>query len=240
MRYHPYHAPVPPSQTSPLARRVFSLTGLVPLGVFLVTHLFINARVLRGDLAFATGVDAIDRVPALALIEALLVFGPLLVHGLVGLWLILSRSPLSPVSPYPPAIRVAMRTTGVVVALFLVMHLSEFRFRIAGARLDGGSLGTVLAADLSTTVWGVPWRGIAYLIGTGCAAFHFAAGCWGYFASTQPGRASPRGRRWAGWGAAVLGVTMGAAFADVVVFHATGAKMVGGEALPLGTGAPCP
>lgn len=219
-------------------RRAFSLSGVVPLGAFLIVHLAMNARALFGGWAFARAVDAIERVPGLPLVEAVFVFAPLLFHGALGLWLVVTGQSLAP-SPYPPAMRVAMRATGVGVLLFLALHLPSIRFHVHGTRLAGGELATLLDGELSTTAHGVPWQGLVYLMAVTCVTLHFAAGLWGFYAMTPAGRESERRRRRAAWAALGLAVAMWAAFADVVVLRATGAPVIGWDATPA-PAAPCP
>ncbi len=220
-------------------RRAFSLSGVVPLGAFLVVHLAMNARALSGGWAFASTVEALDQVPGLPLVEAVFVFAPLVFHAALGLWLVATRRQLGP-SPYAPSVRVAMRATGVVVLAFLALHLTSIRFHVPGTRLRGGELATLLDAQLSTTSHGVPWPGLVYLLGTTCVALHFACGLWGFYATTRAGRESARRRRQAAWGALGLGLAMGVAFADVVVLRATGSAMFAGSPLPPPAMAPCP
>jgi succinate dehydrogenase / fumarate reductase, cytochrome b subunit len=205
------------------------VSGVFPLGVFLVVHLVLNAQALRGASAFATSVRTVDRVPLLPLVESVFVFAPLVFHAALGLWLVASRTSLEPQAPYRPAIRVAMRTTGVAAAAFLAMHLSELRFHSLGARLRGDELATLLDADLSSTWRGVPIQGFAYLVGTACVTFHFVCGLWGSFALTRVGRGSPKHRAWAAWAAITAGMAMWVGFADVVVLRATGAALFGGQ-----------
>ena len=240
----PVPDPAPDLQASPTAavrvRRAFSLSGVVPLGAFLVVHLAMNLRALAGGRAFTAAVRALHDVPALPLVEALFVFAPLVFHGALGLWLVLARRPLAVPSPYPLALARAMRATGIVVLVFLALHLSELRFHTRGFRLGGRELASLLDADLSATSHGIPWRGIAYLVGTACVVFHFAAGLWGFFARTPAGRDSGRRRKQAAWGAAGLGLAMWVSFADVVVLRATGATWLGGAPGDPPSSAPCP
>jgi succinate dehydrogenase/fumarate reductase cytochrome b subunit len=214
---------------------------VLPLGIFLIAHLAINARALRGDAVFVSAVHALHRIPALALLEWLLVFAPLAVHATIGLWLVVTRQPLAEPSPYPDAMRIAVRATGVAAIAFLALHLPELRFRTPGARLDGDELAAVLMADLSSTWHGVPLRGGAYLAGAACVTFHFAAGLWAFFVTTRAGR-SARARKWGGWGAGAIGAATWVMLANIVVFHATGARLLGGAEEPGDRGAhlPCP
>jgi hypothetical protein len=84
----------------------------------------------------------------------------------------------------------------------------------------------MLASDLSATSHGVPWRGIAYLLGTGCATFHLSVGLWGFFATSADG-STARKRKWAVYFLAAIGGVLWLTFANVVVLHATGARLFG-------------
>jgi succinate dehydrogenase cytochrome b subunit len=221
-------------------RKAFSLTGVVPLGAFLVLHAAINARALHGHAAFVSTVHAIQGIPALPLLEAVVVYVPLGVHGAIGAWLVATgRTLAGPTAPYSRAMRAAVRVTGVVVAAFLAMHLPELRFASPGVHLEGGALATRLDADLSSVSHGVPWRGLAYLVGSGCATFHFAGGLWGAFAVSERARGSERNRRWAAWALAALGTAMWLTLANVIVFRATGGQLFG-EMVEEAPGTPCP
>ncbi len=236
---------IPTTRTVPaplrpvLVRRLFSLTGVVPLGAFLVLHVAVNARALHGDVAFARVIDAIQRAPGLPLLEAVFVFAPLLLHGAVGLWLLVTRTPLDSSSPYPRLVRIAMRVTGALALAFVAMHLSEFRFRTTGARASGTELGTLVAADLSSTWTGIPWRAAAYLVGTACVTFHLAAGLWGFLAASPRGEGSLR-RKWTAWGAGAVGAAVWVTVVNIVVFQATGARLIGNPAAESGGDEPCP
>jgi hypothetical protein len=140
---------------------------------------------------------------------------------------------------YPPAVRTAIRVTGIVVVAFLAMHLPELRFYSPGVHLEAGELATRLDSDLSSVSKGVPWRGLAYLAGSGCATFHFAAGLWGAFAATERARGSARNRRWVAWTLAALGAAMWLTLANVIVFRATGGQLFG-ETLEETPTTPCP
>jgi succinate dehydrogenase / fumarate reductase cytochrome b subunit len=220
-------------------RSAFSLSGVIPLGAFLVVHLATNLRALGGDEAFARAVGGYARVPGLLLVETLVIFLPLLFHAGFGLWLVVARRPLTVPSPYPRALGVAMRVTGVVAIAFLAMHLPELRLRTPGVRPGSAVLATVLGADLSSMAYGIPWRGVVYLLASACVSFHFAAGLWGFFARTRHGEAA-RARRRGAWWAGAVGVLMWVLFADVVVYHATGTRLLGGESRDDVSSAPCP
>jgi succinate dehydrogenase / fumarate reductase cytochrome b subunit len=233
----------PRAEPARLARKLLSLSGVAPLGVFLVVHLMINARALRGEAAFTLATSVLQRLPVLPLVEAVLVFAPLVVHAAIGLWLIVTRAPLAEPSPYSRTIGILMRVTGVMALAFLALHVPELRFRGAGpdaSRRSGGELLTILTSTLSSTWHGLPWRGVAYQLGAAATTFHFAAGVWGFFARTRRGMRDDRARRWAAWAVGAIGFTMWLFFTDVVVFHATGARLIGSPAPEPASDQPCP
>jgi succinate dehydrogenase / fumarate reductase cytochrome b subunit len=242
----PLHAPAQPLREDGLhlragrLYRLLTLTGLVPLGTFLVVHVAMNASVLWGTHTWVDAIAAVHVVPGLPVIEAIFVFAPLAVHSALGFWLIVSRTSLAIRRPYPAGMRRAVRVSGVLAAAFLAMHLFELRFRDAAVRLDGGELATVLAADLSSTWHGVPWRGAAYLIGTASVAFHFAAGVWASAVATSSDQ-GVRARRWPWISAAALGVALWVTMVAVILFHATGMRLLGAVGEGEGPGSePCP
>jgi succinate dehydrogenase / fumarate reductase cytochrome b subunit len=232
----------PLSIRAPFLRSLFTWSGVAPLGAFLFVHLAVNLAAIRGDASFARAVHVVTRLPALWLFEGLVVFLPLFFHGGVGLYLAVTRTPLAERSPYSVTLRTAMRVTGVVAFAFVAMHLPELRFRVRGVHLGAGELETLLGEDLSSLSHGVPWQGIAYLVGTGCVTFHFAAGLWACLAQGRVGGAAAS-RRWLAWGAGALGALVWSLLADIVVFHATGSRLFGAhESIEagLGTQDPCP
>lgn len=231
------HAGPPPRGA--LARRIFSLSGLVPLGAFLLVHVVVNARAIRGEEAFDAAVSGLARVPGVRLVEVVFVFAPLVLHAAVGLWLVATRASLHEPSPYPRPMALAMRATGVVALAFLAVHLPQMRTLSPGPRPQGGELSTILAADLSSTWLGVPWIGALYLVGAAAVTLHFVAGAWGFLARLPLGE-SPAARRWIAWAAAALGLTIFVLFADAVVLHATGARLFGLHAPAPASQEPCP
>jgi succinate dehydrogenase / fumarate reductase cytochrome b subunit len=211
--------------------RWFSLAGVVPLGIFLVVHAALNALALQSEAAYVTW-QSRARSPLAVTLEVFVVIVPLVVHGALGTWFIVTRRSIAP-SPYPRALALAMRATALVVFAFLVLHVMDMRaFALMGAATR--DIPTALASRLSETRAGVPWRALAYLVGIACSAFHFAGGVWGVLTRARP---SNRARIWA---TGAIGAILALVFANIVVFWATGAPLLGHpptESLPT---PPCP
>jgi succinate dehydrogenase / fumarate reductase cytochrome b subunit len=203
---------------------------LLPLGAFVLVHLGVNLRALWGEEAFAVTVAAMHRSRALAVAEYGLVLAPLLLHGAIGAWLVARGEPLVDPPPYSRPVAAWVRVTGVVTAVFVVAHLIDLGVPLGGHRPDAAMLSTLLSSRLSSTVLGVPWRGAGYLLAAACVAFHFVAGCWGMYARTPHARGERGRTRLARVAAVVVGVVITVGFADVVVFQATGMRLLAGRA----------
>jgi succinate dehydrogenase / fumarate reductase cytochrome b subunit len=213
---------------------------VLPLGAFLVAHLGVNTFALRGAPRFAAVLETLHRVRGLGILEACFILVPLTVHGALGCWLVVTRRSLRMPRPYPPQVRLAMRVASIGVLAFLAMHLPEFRWRGAVGRLGGSETADLLATDLSWTWQGMPWRGLAYLVGAACATFHFGVGLWGMFASSTRGQASRRARVTWAWAFGTASFALWLGFANVVVMHATGAALFGGPPAADWDTGPCP
>ncbi|MDP9152541.1 MAG: hypothetical protein M3O36_21655 [Myxococcota bacterium] len=237
--------PTPPASPPSLrAGRLFSLTGIAPLAAFLVLHLYVNARALRDDASFARALGVFDRALLAPYLPWLLVAAPLAFHAFFGLWLVVRRAAPPEPRPYPGGLRVAMRWTGVAALAFMAFHLSSTWslsswFVRGRAEADGLQLASQLASELSSTFCSVPWRAVAYLLGSACATFHLVVGAWGFFAGTRAGHGAGA-RRGAAWLVAVVGIVIAAGYARVVVYYATGARLFGSAPAEMAPRAECP
>ncbi|MBA4837787.1 succinate dehydrogenase, partial [Thermoactinomyces intermedius] len=75
------------TQRSFFNRRIHSLLGVIPVGFFLVEHLFTNYYATRGADAFVEKVEWLWGLPFLLVLEIFFIFLPLLYHGIYGLYI---------------------------------------------------------------------------------------------------------------------------------------------------------
>ncbi len=219
-----------------LLRKLHSLSGVLPVGAFLVEHLWTNASALRGQASFDGAVDEIQKIPALGVIEVFGILLPLAFHA--GYGVVLMREAEPNVDRYPLGknwLYVAQRVTGVITLLFVLWHLWEIRVQKWLFGMATHSFFPVLSAHLSSTWHGVPLLSLFYLIGVGSAVFHFANGLWGFAASwgLVTTRAAMARVRVAG---AALGVLMFLVGEATVLYFATGSSPFGE---PPPAAAPC-
>ncbi|CAN5523541.1 succinate dehydrogenase cytochrome B558 [soil metagenome] len=219
-----------------LLRKLHSLTGVIPVGAFLVEHLWTNASALRGQRAFDEAVDTIQALPALPVIELFTIVLPLAFHA--GYGVILLRESRPNVDRYPHGknwLYLLQRITGVLTLLFVMWHLWEIRIQKWLFGMSSHSFFPVLTAHLSSTWHGVPVLALVYIAGISAAVFHFSNGLWGFATSwgIVTSRAAMSRVRIAG---AALGVVLFLMGESTVLYFATGSSPF---AEPAPTAAPC-
>ena len=156
-------------------RRLHSLTGIVPVGAFLVEHiLFSNAIAIHGPEAYANQVKLLASLPLVTFLEALFIWLPIAFHGGYGVYIWLRGK--SNVAEYPWTANwmyTLQRYTGLIAFAYIGWHVYHTRF--AGIDLHahpGASFGKV-QLELAVT-----WQFLVYVVGLVCACWHF---CYGIF-----------------------------------------------------------
>jgi len=170
------------------ARRVFALSGVFPLGVFLFLHLWTASNLLSSRESYDRALAVVNGFSLLPVIEVLFVLLPLAFHALYGLHLTFRPAP-GPHAYATDRLFAAQRMSGLVALVFVALHLRHLRFATWPGGLPVEVYSTRLAADLSSTTWGVPWIALGYLVGIGASVFHVANGLAAYLrAWHRPGR----------------------------------------------------
>ena len=70
-----------------LWRKLHSLSGIIPIGAFLVEHIVSNFETLNGPLAYAQQVKFLNSLPLVRVLEWAFIFIPLAFHALYGLFI---------------------------------------------------------------------------------------------------------------------------------------------------------
>lgn len=220
-----------------LLRRLHSLTGIVPIGVFLIAHLTTNSSLawgrfaLRGEgegLSVAEGgakyfqheVTWInEQVPHLLLIEIVL-WVSIAFHSILGLvYATTGRSNVKHYSYQDNWRYTLQRLTGYVGILFIFYHVATLRWGWTflvpeGARWSHNFSASTLAAALQGSTEGYTAMGVAvsalYMVGVTALVYHFANGLWTAAITWGLTISTKAQRRW-GVVCAVLGVGLMAA-----------------------------
>jgi succinate dehydrogenase / fumarate reductase cytochrome b subunit len=173
-----------PDRTSERLRRIHSLTGMIPLGVFLIEHVTVNAFALGGAESFRRVAAALGGIPMLAAVEVLGIALPLVVHTVIGI-LIATELPERGSPHWPSRREIVQRATGLLLLPYLIYHV--WATRLSPAVLEGNpDLFEIMRKQVSGA------GGLAFhAIGVVLAAWHLGNGLPGFaerwgFARTQP------------------------------------------------------
>ncbi|MFN7945309.1 MAG: succinate dehydrogenase [Blastocatellia bacterium] len=193
-------------------KKLHQLTGIVPIGAFLLEHFYTNSYAALGPDKFNEAVVEIQGYPYLLGIETLLIFLPLLYHSVYGLWVTWQGRPNQFRYNYTRNwMYTLQRVTGVILFVYIALHLASMRFGFdvlnfnpmqkAVATHPDESYAIVAASLASGVVM------VSYVIGIAAAVFHLAQGVW-LFAIDWGFTISRRAQRYVGYACAVFGVAL--------------------------------
>lgn len=172
-----------------LLRKLHSLSGIVPIGVFLIEHLLTNSMAAYGELTGKGGREAFNEqvlglhgLPYLFLLEVFGIFLPLAFHALYGIRIAMTAKHNVAEYPYMDNQRYFLqRMTGYIAFLFLIVHLAKFRFAhwFGGVPfLDPGIPDKFEITRRGLMEWVLP-PGVTltlYIVGLAASVYHFANG----------------------------------------------------------------
>ncbi|CAM3427667.1 succinate dehydrogenase cytochrome b558 subunit [Marinicrinis lubricantis] len=162
------------------SRKLHSLLGVIPLGFFLLEHLYTNFEAYNaGEEGFNEAVQFLQSLPLVPILEIFGIFLPLLYHGVYGLYIAYqARNNVSHHSYARNIMFMLQRVTGVITFVFIIWHLWETRMQVAMGNVGHEELGGVMH-ELATN----PLYFALYCVGIVCAVFHFSNGMWSFLVS---------------------------------------------------------
>jgi len=212
----------PHSRRSFLLRRLHSLSGIFPVGFFLVSHLWTNAKALKGQPAFDRAVADINHLPFLPLLEIFGIFLPLAFHALYGVKLAFDGRVNVVRYPYSRNVLYTLqRGTGLVAFAFIGWHLWEFRIQKLLGKMSAEAFYPTLEAHLSSTYHGFPVLAVVYLVGIAASVVHFANGLF-TFSFSWGICITRRSQRLFAMAFGLLGVVIFVMGAQTALYFATG------------------
>jgi succinate dehydrogenase / fumarate reductase cytochrome b subunit len=155
-------------------KRLHSLSGVLPVGVFLLEHLFTNSRSLQGPQAFDEAAAELARLPFVVVIEALGIWLPILFHMVVGILIATTAQANTGKHGYGRNWQyLIQRITGIFLVFFLLYHTWALRF-------DGKYLESASAYAYVNEHLAHPGILAFYVLGVLAACYHFGNGLFGF------------------------------------------------------------
>jgi len=170
-----------------LLRKLHQLTGILPLGVFLLEHFYTNSKALgsvatgkSGEQLFNEAVADLQSIPYILFIEVFGIFIPLIYHGVYGLIITFQGKPNVGAYDYGRNwMYFFQRVTGVILFVFITFHVLNFMFGLIYGLNDvnlahNPDKAFAIVRD-EFRIW---WVMFIYIIGIASTTFHFANGLW--------------------------------------------------------------
>lgn len=202
-----------------LIRRLHSLSGLIPVGAYMVVHLLVNASIFGNPIVFQRNVYQIHSLEgALVFVEWAFIFIPILFHAIFGVIIIRGGLPNTGSYPYAANYRyVLQRATGIIAFIFIMWHVFHthgwFHFDAwmenVAEPLGGAQFKPYNAASSLAVAMQSPVVKILYAIGVLSCVFHLANGIW-TMGITWGLWVSPKAQKRAHWISATLGIGLAA------------------------------
>jgi succinate dehydrogenase / fumarate reductase cytochrome b subunit len=155
-------------------RRLHSLTGVVPVGVFLLEHMFTNSKALQGKEAYNGAVEWILNLPYVHVMEILFIGVPILFHAALGVVIALrSKQNVTRYGYFRNWMYFFQRITGLFLVVYIAWHVWETRIYAIKDPLVKLNFYDFMAAKFQNLGYV-----LFQLAGVFAAAFHFANGLW--------------------------------------------------------------
>jgi succinate dehydrogenase / fumarate reductase cytochrome b subunit len=164
-------------------RKLHQLTGIMPLGFFLLEHFYTNSKALsavNGPADFNNAVRDLQSIPYILFVEIGGIFIPLIYHAVYGMVITVEARPNNLHYPYARNwFYTIQRITGVILFFFITFHVLNFRFGL----IPG--LNTLSVADHPDQAFNIVSGEfhrlsifIVYVVGITATVWHLANGIW--------------------------------------------------------------
>ncbi|WP_414049892.1 succinate dehydrogenase cytochrome b558 subunit [Macrococcus animalis] len=164
------------SEKSFALRRLHSLLGVIPLGVFLIQHLVINHFAAISPESFNKASDFMFNLPFKIVLETVVIYIPILFHAIYGVYIAFtSKNNVTKYSTFRNWMFLLQRLSGIIAFIFIAIHVWQTRVQAAfGFHMDYEFMHNLLSNPIAFT---------GYAIGIISVIFHFANGLWSFAVS---------------------------------------------------------
>lgn len=159
-----------------LIRKVHSLLGIIPVGIFIIVHLTLNSTVFLGGYAnYLATINWMKGLSFIILAEVVIIGIPILFHAIYGIWLVYVAKNNVLTFPYTRNWAFYLqRITAIITLAFVLIHVYTLRLM----QHEPAAVIQTLANHLHH-----PLFFLLYGIGVVAAIFHFANGFFTFLIS---------------------------------------------------------
>lgn len=159
-------------------RRLHSLLGIIPVGLFLAFHLSLNFTAVGGEDVYNNSIGVMDLVPGwlLLIVEWVVIYIPILFHGIYGVYIAFTATPNNiRFGTFRNWMFLLQRISGVFLVIFIAWHIFQTRIQKA--------LGAEVEFDMMAEIVANPLMLAFYIVGILAATFHLSNGIWSFLVS---------------------------------------------------------
>ncbi|MCY7779996.1 succinate dehydrogenase cytochrome b558 subunit [Bacillus sp. GM2] len=168
-------------------RRLHSLLGVIPVGIFLIQHLVVNHFAASGEEAFNNAAHFMENLPFRYALEIFVIFLPLIYHAVYGVYIAFTaKNNANRFGFFRNWMFVLQRITGIITLIFVSWHVWQTRI--------AAQMGAEVNFDMMADILSSPIMLGFYIVGVLSTIFHFSNGLWS-FAVTWGITVSPRSQR---------------------------------------------
>ncbi len=154
-------------------KKIHSLLGVIPLAIFLLEHFIVNATVLFGVKTFESIVHVLETTPFIWVLEWVIIFIPLLAHGILGVYFALqAKFNFKNYSYASNVFFTVQRLSGLYLFIFLIYHVYSVKIH---SMLTGETFAHIIQTQFSN-----PILFFLYFIFVISASFHVLNGLYGF------------------------------------------------------------
>ncbi|MEK4627734.1 MAG: succinate dehydrogenase cytochrome b558 subunit [Solibacillus sp.] len=161
-----------------LWRRLHSLLGVIPVGLFLAFHLSLNFTAVGGEEVYNNATGVMELVPhsLLLAMEWIIIYIPLMFHAFYGVYIAFTATHNTKrFSTFRNWMFALQRFTGIFLVIFVAWHIFQTRIQKA--------LGAEVNFEMMAEIVDNPAMLVFYIVGILSATFHLANGLWSFCVS---------------------------------------------------------
>src|SRR5690554_406342 len=107
-------------------RKLHSLLGVVPIGVFLFVHFLINYQAVNGAESYNTAAGIMEYIPFLLVVEFVVIYIPILYHGIYGVYYAFqAKHNTTDYGFFRNWMFRLQRITGIITIIFVAWHVRD-------------------------------------------------------------------------------------------------------------------
>ena len=154
-------------------RRIHSLLGVIPIGIFLTQHLVVNHFATKGEESFNQAAHFMESLPFRYALEIFIIFLPIVFHAIYGLYIAFTaKTNVNNYGFFRNWMFILQRVSGVITLIYITWPVWETRKQAA--------LGKEVDFQMMERILSNPAMLAFYIVGVVSTIFHFANGLWSF------------------------------------------------------------